>query len=110
MGFDEAVFYGGGEEVIPGGVGLGEPAGGGVHDDLLFGVGFFAPGVETASWQPVLASRSMGQRAARVASTMAGATASESTLPFQLRRMSAAAWRRRSSLVGWGFGFLLLSA
>ena len=37
-----------------------------------------------------------GQRAARAASTMAGAAASASTLPFQLRRMSAAWWRRLS--------------
>ncbi len=42
----------------------------------------------------------MDQKTARVAATMEGATASESTLPFQLRRMSAAAWRRRSSVVG----------
>ena len=46
VGFDEAVFDGGGEEVVPVGVAGGEPAGGGVEDDLLFGVGFFAPGVE----------------------------------------------------------------
>ena len=37
---------GGGEEFVPVGVVGGEPAGGGVHDELLFGVGFFAPGVE----------------------------------------------------------------
>ena len=46
VGFDEAVVDGGGEEVVPVGVVRGEPAGGGVHDELLFGVGLFAPGVE----------------------------------------------------------------
>ena len=42
----EAVDDGGGEEVVPCGVVFGEPAGGGVHDEPLFGVGFVAPGVE----------------------------------------------------------------
>ena len=46
VGFGEGLGDGGGEEVVPGGVFFGEPAGGGMHDDLLFGVGFGAPGVE----------------------------------------------------------------
>ena len=43
---------------------------------------------------------SSGQSAARAASTMAGAAALASTLPFQLRRMSAAWWRRLSFVAG----------
>ena len=46
VGFVEAAVDGGGEEFVPVGVGGGEPAGGGVHDELLGDVGFFAPGVE----------------------------------------------------------------
>ncbi len=45
-GCDEAVFDGGGEEVVPLGVAAGEPAGRGVEDDLFFGVGFLTPDVE----------------------------------------------------------------
>ena len=47
VGFGEAAVDGGGEEFVPVGVASGEPAGGGVHDELLFGVGGLAPGVET---------------------------------------------------------------
>ena len=46
MGFLKAFVDGIGEEVVPVGVVFREPAGGGVHDELLFGVGLFAPGVE----------------------------------------------------------------
>ena len=46
VGDVEAVGDGGGEEVVPGGEVFWQPAGGGVHDEPLFGVGFVAPGVE----------------------------------------------------------------
>ena len=46
VGFVEGFIYGGGEEVVPVGIGVGEPAGGGVDDDLLFGVGHLMPVVE----------------------------------------------------------------
>ncbi len=46
VGFVDALVDGVGEEVVPGGVAFGEPACGGVHDELLFGVGLFAPAVE----------------------------------------------------------------
>ena len=46
VGFAEAAVDGGGEEFVPVGVVGGEPASGGVHDELLGDVGFFAPGVE----------------------------------------------------------------
>ena len=39
VGIEEAVADGCGEELVPVGVVGGEPAGGGVHDELLFGVG-----------------------------------------------------------------------
>ena len=42
----EAAFYGGGEEVVPVGVGVREPAGGGVLEDELEGGAVFVPGVE----------------------------------------------------------------
>ncbi len=42
----EAAGDGGGEEVVPGGVGGWEPARRGVHEDLLEGVVLFAPDVE----------------------------------------------------------------
>ncbi len=42
----EALSDGGGEKVVPCGVVFGEPAGGGVHDEPLFGVDLVAPGVE----------------------------------------------------------------
>ena len=45
-GFVEAFADGGGEEFVPCGVAGGEPAGGSVHHEPLFGVGFFAPVVE----------------------------------------------------------------
>ena len=46
VGDAEAVVDGFGEEVVPCGEVFGEPAGWGVHDEPLFGVGFVEPGVE----------------------------------------------------------------
>ena len=46
VGAVEALADGGGEEVVPGGVFGGEPAGGSVHDEPLFGVGLLVPDVE----------------------------------------------------------------
>lgn len=46
VGVEEALVDGGGEEIVPGGEGGGEPAGGGVGDDLLEGEVALAPGVE----------------------------------------------------------------
>ncbi len=117
FGDAEAVGDGGGEEVVPVGVGFGKPAGGSVHDEPLFGVGFVAPGIEggggdglvfafglSGDWAVDLVGAvtcglmSSGQSAARAATTMAGAAALASTLPFQSRRRSAAWWRRLSLL------------
>ena len=42
----EAAFDGGGEEVVPVGEGVREPAGGGVLEELLEGGAVFVPGVE----------------------------------------------------------------
>ncbi len=50
VGFVEAAVDGGGEEFVPVGVRGGQPACGGMHDELLGDVGFFAPGVELPDW------------------------------------------------------------
>ncbi len=46
VGFGEGLVDGACEEIVPFGVFVGEPAGRGVEDDLLLGVGLFAPDVD----------------------------------------------------------------
>jgi hypothetical protein len=57
FGDAKAVGDGGGEEVVPGGVGFGEPASRSVHDEPLFRVRFVAPGVESGGGDGLVLAR-----------------------------------------------------